>query len=48
VCREVAHYISKGGVGLELKALQKKPWPSFPVHIGKFLSNLGHSKVEDE
>jgi hypothetical protein len=49
VCREVAYQIVKGGVGLELKALQKKSWPSFPVHIGKFsLSNLGHSKVEAE
>jgi hypothetical protein len=34
---------------LELKALQKKAWPSFPVPVGKFpLSNLGHSKVEAE
>jgi hypothetical protein len=49
VCREVAHQIAKGGVGLELKSLQKKAWPSFLVHIGKFpLSNLGHSKVEAE
>jgi hypothetical protein len=49
VCREVAHQIVKGGVGLELKAAQKKSWPSFPVHIGKFsLLNLGHSKVEAE
>ena len=49
MCREVAHQIAKGGVGLELKALQKKAWPSFPVHVGKFpLSNLGHSKVEAE
>jgi hypothetical protein len=47
VCREVAHQIAKGGIGLELKALQKKAWPSFPVHVGNFsLSNLGHSKVE--
>jgi hypothetical protein len=49
VCREVAHQLAKGGIGLELKALQKKAWPSFPVHVGKFtLSNLGHSKVEAE
>jgi hypothetical protein len=49
VCREVAHQLAKGGIGLELKALQKKAWPSFPVHIGKFtLSNLGHSKAEAE
>jgi hypothetical protein len=49
ICREVAHQLAKGGIGLELKALQKKTWPSFPVHIGKFtLSNLVHSKVEVE
>jgi hypothetical protein len=47
VCKEVSHQLVKGGVGLELKATQKKSWPSFPVHIGKFsLLNLGHSKVE--
>jgi hypothetical protein len=47
VCREVAHQIVKGGIGLELKAAQKKSWPTFPVHVGKFsLLNLGHSKVE--
>jgi hypothetical protein len=49
VCREVAYQLAKGGIGLELKALQKKAWPSFPVHIGKFtLSNIGHSKAEAE
>jgi hypothetical protein len=49
VCREVAHQLVKGSVGLELKAAQKKSWPSFPVHIGKIsLLNLGHSKVEVE
>ena len=49
VCREVAHQLAKGGIGLELKALQKKAWPSFPVHIKKFtLSNIGHSKAEAE
>jgi hypothetical protein len=49
VLREVAHQIVKGGIGIELKAAQKKSWPIFPVHIGKFsLLNLGHSKVEAE
>jgi hypothetical protein len=49
VCREVAHQIVKGGIGIELKAAQKKSWPIFPVHIEKFsLQNLGHSKVEAE
>ena len=49
VLREVAHQIVKGGIGIELKAAQKKSGPIFPVHIGKFsLLNLGHSKVEVE
>jgi hypothetical protein len=49
VCREVAHQILKGDIGLELKAAQKKSWPTFPLHIRKFsLLNLGHSKVEAE
>jgi hypothetical protein len=47
VCREVAHQIVAGGIGIELKMAQKKFWPVFPVQIGKFsLLNLGHSKVE--
>ena len=49
VCREGAHKIVKGGIRIELKEAQKKSWPIFPVHIGKFsLQNLGHSKVEAE
>jgi hypothetical protein len=49
VLREVAHQIVKGGIGIELKASQKKSCPIFPVHIGKFsLQNLVHSKVEAE
>jgi hypothetical protein len=49
ICREVAYQLVKGGIGLELKAQQKKAWPSFPVYIGKFiLLNLGHSKAEAE
>jgi hypothetical protein len=49
VCREVAHQIVKGGIGLELKEAQKKSWPTFPVHVGRFsLLNLGHSKVQAE
>jgi hypothetical protein len=47
VCREVAHQIVVGGIGIELKAAQKKFWPIFLVQIGKFsLLNLGHSKFE--
>jgi hypothetical protein len=37
------------GIGLELKAQQKKSWPYFPVYLGKFaLLNFGHSKAEAE
>jgi hypothetical protein len=32
---------------VELKAVQKKLWPAFPIQIGRFsLLNFGHSKVE--
>jgi hypothetical protein len=49
ICREVAYQLVNGGIGLELKAQQKKAWPSFPVYIGKFiLLNIGHSKAEAE
>jgi hypothetical protein len=45
ICREVAYQLVKGGIGLELKAQQKKTSPSFPVYIRKFiLLNIGHSK----
>jgi hypothetical protein len=48
VCREVAHQIITGGIGIELKTSQKKFWPVFPVQIGRFsLLDLGHSKVEN-
>jgi hypothetical protein len=34
---------------IELKAQQKKAWPSFPVYLGKFvLLNIGHTKAEAE
>jgi hypothetical protein len=47
VCREVAHQIVIGGIGIELNMAQKKSWPVFPIQIGKFsFLNLGHSKVE--
>jgi hypothetical protein len=49
ICREVAYQLVNGGIGLELKAQQKKSWPSFPVYLGKFaLLNFGHSKSEAE
>jgi hypothetical protein len=47
VCREVAHQIVTGGIGIELKMTQKNSWSVFPIQIGKFLLlKLGHSKVQ--
>jgi hypothetical protein len=47
VCREVARQTVLGGISKELKAVQKKVWPSFPLQIGTFsLLDFGHSKVE--
>jgi hypothetical protein len=47
VCREVARQTVLGGISKELKAVQKKVWPSFPLQIGAFsLLDFGHSKVE--
>jgi hypothetical protein len=47
VCREVAHQTVLGGISKELKALQKKVWPTFPLQVGTFsLLDFGHSKVE--
>jgi hypothetical protein len=49
ICREVAYQLVNGGIGLELKAQQKKAWPSFLVYLGKFvLLNIGHSKAKSE
>jgi hypothetical protein len=47
VCREVAYQIVAGGITKELKAAQKKVWPTFPIQVGMFtLLDFGHSKVE--
>jgi hypothetical protein len=47
VCREVAYQIITGGINKELRAVPKKFWPVFPLHVGRFsLLNFGHSKVE--
>jgi hypothetical protein len=49
VLREVVHQIVKHGIGIDLKASQKKYCPIFPVYVEKFsLLNLGHCKVEYE
>jgi hypothetical protein len=37
----------KGGIKKEMKALQKKVWPTFHIQVGMFsLLDFGHSKVE--
>jgi hypothetical protein len=47
VCCELAHETVLGGIGKELKIVQKNILPSFPLHIGMFsLLDFGHSKVE--
>ena len=47
VCREVAHQTVHGGISKELKAVQKKVWPIFPMQIGTFsLLDFDHSKIE--
>ena len=43
VCREVAHQTVLGEISKELKAVQKKVWPTFPLQIGMFsLLDFGH------
>jgi hypothetical protein len=47
VCKEVAYQTIAGGIAKELKAAQKKVWPTFPIQVGMFtLLDFGHSKVE--
>jgi hypothetical protein len=47
VCREVAYQIVARGISKELKATQKKVWPTFPIQVGIItLLDFGHSKVE--
>jgi len=47
VCREVAQQTLLGRISKQIKSLQKKVWPTFPLQIGMFsLSYFGHSKVE--
>ena len=42
VCKEVAEGMTK-----DLKATQKKVWPTFPIQVGMFtLSDFGHTKFE--
>jgi hypothetical protein len=46
-CREVDYQTVIGGISKELKASQKKVWPTFPLQVGMFsLQDFGHSKVE--
>jgi hypothetical protein len=47
VCREVVYQTVAGGINKELKATQKKVWPTFPIQVGMFtLLDFSHSKVE--
>jgi hypothetical protein len=47
VCHEVAHQNVHGGIIKELKSVQNKVWPIFPMKIGTFsLLDFGHLKVE--
>jgi hypothetical protein len=47
VCREVAYQTVAGGITKELKAAQKKVWPTFPIQVGMFtLLDFCHTKVE--
>ena len=47
VCREVAYQTVVGGISKELKAAQKKVWPTFPIQVGMFtLLDFFHSKFE--
>jgi hypothetical protein len=43
----VAYQTVDGGITKELKATQKKVWPTFPIWVGMFsLLDFGHTKVE--
>jgi hypothetical protein len=43
----VAYQTVIGGISKELKATQKKVWPTFHLQVGMFsLLDFGHSKVE--
>jgi hypothetical protein len=47
ICREVAYQTLTEGINKELKASQKKVWPTFPLQVGMFsLLDFNHSKVE--
>jgi hypothetical protein len=47
VCQEVAYQTMIGGINKELKAAQKKVWPTFPLQVGMFsFLDFIHSKVE--
>jgi hypothetical protein len=47
VCREVAYQTVSAGITKELKAAQKRVWPTYPIQVGVFsLSDFGHTKVE--
>jgi hypothetical protein len=47
VCREIARQTVLGGIKKELKGVQKKVWPPFPIYIGTYsLLDFSHAKAE--
>jgi hypothetical protein len=47
VCGEVAYQTVSEGITKELKATQKRVWPTYPIQVGEYsLLYFGHPKVE--
>jgi hypothetical protein len=47
ICREVAYQTVYVGITKELKATQKRVWPTYPIQVGEYsLLDFGHAKVE--
>jgi hypothetical protein len=47
ICREVAYQTVSAGITKELKATQKRVWPTYPIQVGEYsLLDFGHAKVE--
>jgi hypothetical protein len=46
-CREITKQTMIGGISKELKAVSKKVWRPFPIHIGAYsLLDFGHARDE--
>jgi hypothetical protein len=47
VCHEISRQTVLDRISKELKGVQKKVWPPFPIHIGTYsLLDFGHAKSE--